>query len=68
MRFSRLSNNSKLAHNTPTSISLDMFSGFEFESLTGLNLMSLNQNDVIPGGWKYVAKNQFLTIYLREVN
>ena len=47
---------------------MDMFSGFEFESVTGLNLMSLNQNDVIPGGWKYVAKNQFITIYLREVN
>jgi hypothetical protein len=53
--------------NVPTTVSFDMFSGLKFESLTSLNLINGNLNQAVPGGWKFVAKNQFLTIFLKEV-
>jgi hypothetical protein len=55
--------------NIPTTVSIDMFSGLKFESLTSLNLNLINGNinQAVPGGWKFVAKNQFLTIFLKEV-
>jgi hypothetical protein len=55
--------------NVPTTVSIDMFSGLKFESLTSLNLNLINGNlnQAVPGGWKFVAKNQFLTIFLKEV-
>lgn len=52
----------------PTSVYIDMFSGFEFQSLTSLDLMGENMNAAVPGGFNYVEKNQFLTIFLKQVN
>ena len=52
----------------PTSIFIDMFTGFQFESLTSLDLMGETRNEAVPGGFKFVAKNQFVTIFLKEVS
>jgi hypothetical protein len=56
-----------LSETLATTVTVDIFSGFKFESLTSLDLMNSNPNEAVPGGWKFAAKNQFLNIYLQQV-
>jgi len=63
----RLKNSSDKTLEHPTTLSVEMFTGFKFESLTGLNFHFNKFGDSSSGVDKHFARNQYLLVHLEKV-
>ncbi len=65
--YNRLNKSSDKSFEVPTTLSIEMFTGFKFESLTRLSYHFNKFGDSASGVDKHFARDQYLLVHLKKV-